>query len=100
MQWTISQNTTLKTVWSEKTAAIGGDLSKRAICGARTRQDTGCKGPAMKNGRCRLHGGASTGPRTVAGRQRIAVAQRQCQAQVLREFRATLAALRKSPNSF
>jgi len=28
-----------------------------------------------KNGRCRLHGGASTGPRTAEGRARIAAAQ-------------------------
>jgi hypothetical protein len=26
-------------------------------CGAKTRQDTPCKKPAMLNGRCRLHGG-------------------------------------------
>ena len=31
-------------------------------CGAKTRSGTPCKSPAMKNGRCRLHGGKSTGP--------------------------------------
>ena len=41
-------------------------------CGAKTRQGTGCQRPAnKKNGRCRLHGGASTGPRTLDGRERI-----------------------------
>ncbi len=30
--------------------------------------------PAMKNGRCRLHGGKSTGPLTKAGKERIAQA--------------------------
>ena len=31
-------------------------------CGAKTRRGTGCQRPAnKKNGRCRLHGGASTG---------------------------------------
>jgi hypothetical protein len=40
-------------------------------CGARTRTDTPCKGPAMAAGRCRMHGGASTGPRTSEGLQRI-----------------------------
>jgi hypothetical protein len=30
----------------------------------------------MKNGRCRMHGGLSTGPRTVAGRARCAAARR------------------------
>lgn len=44
-------------------------------CGARTRRGTGCQRPAnKKNGRCRLHGGASTGPRTEEGRARIAAA--------------------------
>jgi hypothetical protein len=30
-------------------------------CGARTRRATPCKSPAMANGRCRMHGGASPG---------------------------------------
>jgi uncharacterized protein YjcR len=30
-------------------------------CGAKTRKGTPCKSPAMKNGRCRMHGGMSTG---------------------------------------
>jgi len=45
-------------------------------CGAKCKR-TGlpCRAPAMRNGRCRLHGGKSTGARTEAGkaRQRIAV---------------------------
>lgn len=40
-------------------------------CGAKTRKGTPCKAPAMKNGRCRMHGGKSTGPRTVAGLERL-----------------------------
>src|SRR3954453_19406752 len=40
-------------------------------CGARTRSGLSCKGPAMRNGRCRMHGGASTGPRTAEGLRRI-----------------------------
>src|SRR5262249_37846472 len=40
-------------------------------CGARTRRGTACRAPAMRNGRCRLHGGKSTGQRTAAGRERI-----------------------------
>jgi hypothetical protein len=40
-------------------------------CGARTRGGGPCKGPAMPNGRCRMHGGTSTGPRTREGLQRI-----------------------------
>jgi hypothetical protein len=44
-----------------------GDPSTAPRCGAKTRKGTPCKGPAMRNGRCRMHGGASTGPRTQAG---------------------------------
>jgi len=37
-------------------------------CGARSKR-TGkpCRGAAMPNGRCKLHGGKSTGPRTPEG---------------------------------
>lgn len=40
-------------------------------CGALSRS-TGkpCRQPALANGRCRFHGGLSTGPRTPAGRAR------------------------------
>ena len=30
-------------------------------CGARTRSGMPCRSPAMTNGRCRMHGGASPG---------------------------------------
>ena len=44
-------------------------------CGAKTRNGTPCQRPAnKKNGRCRLHGGASSGPRTESGRARISAA--------------------------
>ena len=44
-------------------------------CGAKTRQGSPCKRPANKrNGRCRLHGGASTGPRTKEGLAKISAA--------------------------
>ncbi len=45
-----------------------------ARCGARTRTGMACKGPAMSNGKCRMHGGASTGPRTPEGLARIRAA--------------------------
>lgn len=39
-------------------------------CGARTRKGTPCKRRDLHdNGRCRMHGGLSTGPRTEAGKQ-------------------------------
>ena len=41
--------------------------NKSTRCGAKTRRKTLCLGPAMLNGRCRLHGGKSTGPRTPEG---------------------------------
>ena len=44
-----------------------GDYLKSPRCGARTRTGCSCRQPAMPNGRCRLHGGLSTGPRTPAG---------------------------------
>jgi len=44
-----------------------GDLAAVRRCGARTRAGGCCRQPAMANGRCRLHGGKSTGPRTPAG---------------------------------
>ena len=44
-------------------------LAKARRCGARTksRQRQPCKAPAMLNGRCWVHGGPSTGPRTPEG---------------------------------
>jgi hypothetical protein len=40
-------------------------------CGAKTRKSTACQSPAMLNGRCRMHGGKSTGAKTKAGIERI-----------------------------
>jgi hypothetical protein len=40
-------------------------------CGAKTRAGYSCQQPAMPNGRCRMHGGPSTGPRTAEGLERI-----------------------------
>src|SRR5579864_1960633 len=48
-----------------------GDFHNCERCCAKTRAGTPCKSPAMKNGRCRMHGGKSTGPRTTEGRARI-----------------------------
>ena len=43
-------------------------------CGARRRCGGLCRAPAMPNGRCRIHGGKSTGPRTQEGMARMAAA--------------------------
>ena len=47
-----------------------GDFSKAPRCGAKNRRGTPCQCP-MANGRCRLHGGLSTGPKTAEGIERI-----------------------------
>ena len=45
------------------------------LCNARRRSGDACRRfGSIKNGRCHLHGGKSTGPRTDEGRQRIAKA--------------------------
>jgi len=44
-------------------------------CGAKTRAGCACQAPAMANGRCRIHGGTSTGPRTAAGFANLAAAR-------------------------
>lgn len=47
-------------------------------CGARNRKGTACRSkPLPGKRRCRFHGGLSTGPKTQAGRNRIAEAQRE-----------------------
>jgi hypothetical protein len=57
---------------------IGLLMEKIQICGAFARS-TGhpCKAKALANGRCKNHGGMSTGPKTPEGRQAIAQATRQ-----------------------
>ena len=45
-------------------------------CGAKTRKGTPCQRPAYKrNGRCSLHGGRSTGPKTEDGLARLTAAR-------------------------
>jgi hypothetical protein len=57
-----------------KNGNLTGDLSAVKKCGAKTRGGAACLCPAMRNGRCRLHGGLSTGPKSPEGRERISVA--------------------------
>ena len=45
-------------------------------CGAKTRRGTSCQAPAKQPvGCCRVHGGASTGPRTKDGLKRLTEAR-------------------------
>jgi len=48
-----------------------GDFLAAPRCGAKTRAGCPCRQPAMGNGRCRLHGGKSTGARTESGLARV-----------------------------
>jgi len=52
------------------------DSLERSRCDAKTRSGALCaKYPIKGKRRCRLHGGLSTSPKTVAGKARIAAAQ-------------------------
>lgn len=64
-----------------------GLVAARAVprCGARTRAGCPCEGPRMPNGRCRFHGGKSTGARTPEGLERtrrVRLKHGQCSAEV------------------
>lgn len=53
-------------------------MQGNSACCARTRAGTPCRNyPTPGRSRCRLHGGRSTGPRTIEGRVRISLAQRR-----------------------
>lgn len=60
----------------------------RPKCGAKCRDGHACQAPAVwdhekdrpRNGRCRMHGGLSTGPRTVEGRRRLSILATQREA--------------------
>ena len=57
----------------------------RPVCGARTRSGKPCQGKPVwdevndrpRNGRCRLHGGLSTGPKSADGRRKVGDAARE-----------------------
>ena len=46
------------------------------LCGAKARTNghRPCRQPVMANGRCRLHGGKCTGPKTKEGKKRVKAA--------------------------
>jgi hypothetical protein len=49
----------------------------RAWCRAKTRRGTPCRCLALPNGRCKYHGGLSTGPKTPEGQARALANLRQ-----------------------
>lgn len=77
-----------------------GNPANAPRCGAKTRSGGCCRGPAMPNGRCRMHGGPSTGPKTEEGKARIRASRTlhgrysQAAIQRRREARAILRAIR------
>jgi len=75
----------LESLEKEKVSARRFNQSKRSRqkCGAFARS-TGkpCRMKALANGRCRLHGGLSTGPKTSKGKARALANLKQFQSQV------------------
>ena len=68
----------LCSVTCSASAAERADPVERQPCGAKTRKGTSCLAMSVRGKkRCRLHGGLSTGPKTEAGRRRVAEAQRR-----------------------
>jgi hypothetical protein len=78
-----------------------GNWDNAPRCGAKTRAGTPCRSAAMPNGRCRMHGGKSTGPKTEAGRAAIRASRtkhgRYSQVSIAerRELRALLRQMRE-----
>ena len=59
-------------------------LALHPKCGAHCRTTgNSCRNPAMKNGRCRMHGGKSTGRSIIHGRYRGAKKKQYAQARRL-----------------
>lgn len=64
-----------RALW-QRWCSEGGDFPEECrgmICSAQTRAGTPCKRRDLyRSGRCKLHGGLSTGPRTAKGKRRSA----------------------------
>jgi hypothetical protein len=59
----------------ERTIGWNERKRDRPNCGAKTRAGGSCKAPVVRGkSRCRMHGGLSTGPRTVEGKARAVAA--------------------------
>ena len=75
----------LERLEKEKVSAKRFNQSKRSRqrCGAFARS-TGkpCRMKALANGRCRLHGGLSTGPKSAEGKQKALMNLKQYQSSV------------------
>lgn len=70
--WIVNHIRVMNWMWRYR---VGNSLCGRKVvrgekCGAKTRKGTPCQAPAMTNGRCKLHGGLSTGAKTPEGKAR------------------------------
>jgi transcriptional regulator with XRE-family HTH domain len=70
-------NVALEVEPSQRTQSSHWRVVHGVECGARTRKGLPCKRPAYPNGRCRNHGGLSTGARTAEGKARCIEATRR-----------------------
>ena len=62
---------------SARARDMGYTRATKQRCGAKTRTGKPCKAPGNgRGGRCKMHGGASTGPRTAEGKARSLAALR------------------------
>ena len=69
-EWSVNQTNNTALAEAGHATRFGADWPGRR-CGATTRADGACLNPAIKGrGRCKLHGGKSTGPRTEEGKAR------------------------------
>lgn len=67
---TTPRGTKIHPNWAEeyiKEVLQAEEFKGRAICGAKNRRGVPCNKRPLANGRCRLHGGASTGPGNQVG---------------------------------
>jgi len=78
-----------------RNGAQPGDFLVAPRCAAHTRAGGCCRQPAMKNGRCRMHGGLSTGPRTPEGRARARLKHGYYSAEMIALRRAAAAHCRR-----
>ncbi len=66
-------------------------------CGAKTRDGDSCKNWGMKNGRCRMHGGKSSGRPPIHGRYtKEAIENRRENRKLVKAIMQALAALRNA----
>ena len=73
-------------VHANEFAAAARAIARLRRCGARRKRDgSRCEAKPLTNGRCKYHGGMSTGPKTAEGRMRALANLRQTRMSVARE---------------